>query len=523
MDVNELTLSDYIDILKRRKWSFILPFLIFFSSAVFLAFLLPPVYESIANILIEAQEIPQDFVQTTVTSYAEQRIQIIKQKMLSSAVLSDLIQKLNLYREDWEVEPSAELISRIRENIQIIPVSSEVVSQRTGKTISTIISFSVSFSGPKPDEAQRVTDVLTSIFLKENLRVRSEQVLETNKFLKEEMAKIKVDLNQFESNISQFKEKNVNALPDLMNFNIQSLNSIEQRIETLTSQLNNRKEKLALIQAELFRTPPQLEMHNRKARLDALRVGLYQLKTKFSDEYPDVIKTKAEIAELERQLAVSSDSPTEQEQRPDNPQYNNLSAQLAASNIEINSLTQDIRQLELTAAEYRQRIEATPKTEEGLRTLTLERDKKQTKYDDLARKLMESEVSLGLEKEQKGERFTLISPASLPTAPSKPNRLAIAMLGLFLGVGAGLGMVTLREYNDQSVHTAGSLARLVSVPVLASIPEIVTRKEKSLQRKKRASLAVGLVILLMVTIVMVHFFVIDLQVLWADLMERIIS
>jgi succinoglycan biosynthesis transport protein ExoP len=521
MELQELTLSDYADILKRRKWSFILPAALVFATAVLIAMLLPPIFQSTATILIEEQEIPQDFVRTTVTSFAEQRIQVIKQKILSSAVLGDIIRQLDLYEEEGQETSTTNevLIDNMRQNITVLPVSADVINQRTGKAMMATISFSVSFEGKDPVKVQKVTDVLTTLFLKENLRVREAQVLETAKFLKDEMAKLKTELDEYEIVISQFKEKHITELPSLLNVNLQSLNNIERRIDPLNAQLNSLKDRLEYIENELYQTPPRLEIPTQK-QLASLKNDLMQLKMKFSDEYPDVIKTKAAIADLERQLEETAKSNPEGE-RPDNPAYLRLAAQRASINIEINSILTQIEDLKAEAAEYRKRIEATPKAEERLRTLASEREKKQVKYDDLARKLMESEVSYGLEKEQKGERFTLLNPANFPIAPIKPNRKVIVLLGLILGVGAGLGLVSIREYSDHSVHNAGSLARLTSVPVLASIPEIVTRKEKSQKKKKVFLLMLCLIALLAGTLFTVHHYFVDFPTLWGEIAQNL--
>jgi succinoglycan biosynthesis transport protein ExoP len=521
MELQELTLSDYADILKRRKWSFILPAALVFATAVLIAMLLPPIFQSTATILIEEQEIPQDFVRTTVTSFAEQRIQVIKQKILSSAVLADIIRQLDLYEEERQETAATNevLIDNMRQNITVLPVSADVINQRTGKAMMATISFSVSFEGKDPVKVQKVTDVLTTLFLKENLRVREAQVLETAKFLKDEMAKLKKELDEYEIVISQFKEEHITELPSLLNVNLQSLNNIERRIDPLNAQLNSLKERLEYIETELYHTPPRLEIPTQK-QLEDLKTALMQLKMKFSDEYPDVIKTKAAIADLERQLEETAKSNPEGE-RPDNPAYLRLAAQQASINIEINSILTQMEDLKAEAADYRKRIEATPKAEERIRTLESERDKRQAKYDDLARKLMESEVSYGLEKEQKGERFTLLNPANFPIAPLKPNRKVIILLGLILGVGAGLGLVSIREYSDHSVHNASSLARLTSVPVLASIPEIVTRKEKLQKKKKVFILVFCLVALLAGTVFAVHHYLIDFPTLWGEIAQNL--
>ena len=141
---------------------------------------------------------------------------------------------------------------------------------------------------------------------------------------------------------------------------------------------------------------------------------------------------------------------------------------------------------------YRSRIEATPKVEEPYRALILEQSNLQEKYSDLMKKLMEARVSHGLEKEQMGERFTLLEPARFPQKPYKPNRMLILLVGLVLGLGAGGGLVFLKENMDRSVHDAAFLSAETASPVLATIPEFAPQSHRSPRRLKKAFVTAAL-------------------------------
>ena len=170
---------------------------------------------------------------------------------------------------------------------------------------------------------------------------------------------------------------------------------------------------------------------------------------------------------------------------------------------------------------YRQRIANTPKVEEAYKAILIERDNTQAKYDDLMRKHMEARVAQGLEKEQKGERFTLIDPARLPEIPDKPNRLAIMLIGMVLAIGAGIGWASLREFTDLSIRDSESLVLATSFPVLGSIPEIKTEEDIQKEKKKRITIIITLVVCIVVGIVAFHFLVMDLNVFWAKLMRNL--
>jgi uncharacterized protein involved in exopolysaccharide biosynthesis len=249
------------------------------------------------------------------------------------------------------------------------------------------------------------------------------------------------------------------------------------------------------------------------------------LQSRFSDQYPDVIKTKAEIADFENQLektSIRSINPGEAAEQSDNPAYVTLAAQLSSVQANISSVGRQIVELNETGQMYRQRIVNTPKVEEEFRAINAERNNTQSKYDDLMRKHMEAKVAQGLEKEQKGERFTLIDPARLPESPHKPNRIAIMLIGLILGVGSGVGCASFKEFTDQSIWESQKLSMATSFPVLASIPEIVTLEDRQSRRLKQYILVIAVVIVIFGGLLTIHFAVMDLNVFWAKLMRKLI-
>jgi hypothetical protein len=134
---------------------------------------------------------------------------------------------------------------------------------------------------------------------------------------------------------------------------------------------------------------------------------------------------------------------------------------------------------------------------------------------------MEAKVAHGLEKEQMGERFTLIDPARLPEKPVRPNRIAILLIGLILGLGAGVGTASLQEVTDRSARRAEDLTRLFPFPVLAEVSEIITLED--LQKKKNNKMLVigTTTAIIIILVIAVHFFVMDLDILWAKLIRKL--
>lgn len=468
-----LNVADLLAIARRRAKSLIFPLVAFVLLGVLVAFLAPAVYRSTATILIEEQEIPPEFVTVTVTSFAEQRIQQINQRIMSFPRLMEIIQRMGLYPELKDRLTSEEIVEQMRKDTELKPVSAEMIDRRTGRPSSATIAFTLSYQGSKPEKVLEVTNVLASLFLEENLRARTRQAAETTEFLEAETERVKQELSEIEARIAAFKKAHINALPELLQMNLQTLANLERGIETANGQLRTQRERESYLQAQLAGVRPYLEKEDEvssKKRLEDLNVQLVALRQRFSDEHPDVKKIRAEIADLEKRLENIQGRGARGE--PDNPAWITLSAQLAAVRAEIQGLIRHLEKLKIEANEYRARIAATPKVEEEYNGLLAVRSTTQAKASDLMRKLMEARVSHGLEKEQRGERFILVDPPRLPEKPHKPNRLAIVLIAIVFGIGAGVGFAALREFYDDSVHSVEQLAAATRYPVLAVIPRI---------------------------------------------------
>jgi uncharacterized protein involved in exopolysaccharide biosynthesis len=277
-----------------------------------------PVYRSSSTILIEDQDISRDYVTSIITSYADQRLQTINQRIMSASRLLEIIKRFNLYsdkRERWTTE---EIVDNMRKkDIKFETITADVIDSRTGRPATATIAFTVSYEGKNRLEVQQVANVLASLYLEENIKVVDQQTGGTTKFLEEEMKSVQNDLAELEKKIAAYKEKNPRALPELMQFNLQVMDSNERSYDQIKDHLRTLRERESYLRTELATIMPDAKNQD-KERLKELRVELGSLKVRFSDEYPDVIKTKAEIAELEKRLG-SAEIQKAVAEKPDNP------------------------------------------------------------------------------------------------------------------------------------------------------------------------------------------------------------
>ena len=520
MEEKTLSPADILQIIKYRKWGLILPFIAVFLISGIIALVLPAYFRSTATILIEEQEIPQDFVIETVTSYVEKRLQTINQRIMSIGTMVDIIKQFNLYQEMQDSYTMEEIVDQMRSDIDMQSIDADVIDRKTGRPTKATIAFTLSYQGKNADTVLKVANTLVSLYLKENVEIRERQAKETSTFLEDEQKRVKEDLENIESKIRVLKEENINVMPELMQVNIQNLASMERSLEAARQQLQSLKEREGYLEVQLAGVSTE-NVDMDKRHLDELKLQLINLRTEFSENYPDVVKLKSEIQSLEKSLNASGNQRKKTPQQPDNPAYITLSSQLSSLRSEMQLANANIASLEAQKSMYQERIDRSPKVEEAYNSLLMEKNNTQAKYNDLTAKTMEAKISQGLEQDQKGERFTLIDPPRFPEKPFKPNRILILLIGLILAVGAGFGTVILQDLMDTSIRDPEALASAMGAPVLSVLPEILTAEDLKKRRLKWRAIVISIIAGLILSVIVFHLWVMDLNVLWAKVMRHI--
>lgn len=520
MEENTISPGDFWEIIKYRKWSLVIPFVLILFISGMVAVLLPAYYRASSTILIEEQEIPSDFVTATVTSYIEKRLQTINQRIMSTGTLVEIINQFNLYADMREKYTIEEIVEEMRNDINMESINADVIDRRTGKATNATIAFTLSYQGKNPSIVHRITNVLTSLYLKENVEIRERQAKETSTFLEDELAKVKEDLEAIDSNITELKEAHLNELPELMQVNLQRFSGTERSIQMMKEQLRSFKEREGYLEVQLSGISSE-NIDLNKRRLDELRLALIELRTNFLDNYPDIVKIKKEISEIEKQVNISEKNENANGNEPDNPAYITLSSQLASVRSEIELIKQNMADFENEKKIYQRRLEESPRVEEAYNILRVEKANTQVKYNDLMSKFMEAKIAQGLEQNQKGERFSLIDPPIFPEKPFKPNRLAIVLIGFVLSIGASVGVVSLEEMADSSIRKPETLSELTQLPVLSTIPDIVTPEDIVRQKRRRNIMIATIIGATISSLLIFHFFIMDLNVFWAKVMRKV--
>lgn len=512
-------LSDYLAILRRRRRQIVRTALIVFGIAAALALLLPSMYRSTAKLLIEQQEVPPDLVPSTVTGYVSQRMRVIETRVLTPQNLVNIAQKADLYAKERAAGQDRAIANSMRENIKIETVSANVTDPKSGAASMAAIAFNVSYDARSPEVAQKVAEELAALFINENRAVRTQKAERASGFLSDEEEKLRAHIDDLESKLATYKEKNSGRLPELMNLNMQmlersqkeleeadrSIHNLEERKLQLQSQLglvephtgNSPGGRLREVQTEYLRassiySPDHPDVARLKRELDNLRVqsgisgeraalesqykiakaDLETAREKYAPDHPDVAKLQKTVTSLESRLAKAPAGQSGFSIRPDNPAYVALQTQLDTIELNLKAAKEQKARATQKIAEYEDRVVQTPRVEQQGLALQREYESAVKKYRELKQSLMGANLAVELERDQRGERYSLLEPPELPDAPDRPNRKAFLLLGLVLGIGGGIGYASIAEYMDRTIRGTHAVSGLLRAPPLAVIPYI---------------------------------------------------
>lgn len=544
-----------------------------------LAFLLPPTYKATATILIEQQEIPQELVRSTITSYADQRVQILSQRVMTTQNMLGVIDRYGLYPDLRRRAPRETLLSKIREDVALNMIGADVIDPRSGRPTRANIAFTVSYTSRSPEMAFKVANELTSLYLNENVESRTKQAQQAAGFLGEESNRLSGEIALLENQLAEFKSKYADQLPELKQFNIASAERTGMDERDAMNRLATLDQQRTLLEAQLAQISPVSPVFsesgarvlNAEDRLRALRGSLASLTSRYGPNHPDVLATRREVQGLEKQVNADSerndlfrqlddaqsqlasakqrysvDHPDVKRlerlvtgiqqslkdapkvgsgsvpvaNKPDNPVYIQLKGQIDALATERDSMKRQLAGLRGRLTDFERRLTLSPEVERQYAALARDYENARVKYQEVRAKQMEAQVSQNLEAERKGERFTLIDPALPPERPVSPNRPLILILGLVLSLVAAAAAALMANAMDSSVRSAGDLRRLLGVDPLVVLPSMVTAEVLAARGERLRKVLISVAVAVPVFLLLVNFLFMPLDVLLIVLARR---
>ena len=346
------TLGDYFDVI-RRRWIYVatlLPTAILI--AVFLAYALPPMYLASGTILLEQALVPQDFVRATVTTYADQQIELVQRRVMTIENLTALVEDFDPYPDDHE------LSDRAKERLIMQDTWIEKVDPVTLEPLVQSSAFSIHYYNPNPEIVTELANRLVELFLAYNRATRTARASETYDFLQAQSREVEQRVELLEQRLADFKTEFGDAIPEAQARNLAALDRTVRDLDALQRQMRIVEERKALLELQLTVVSPNLfgDVGGWQAELAQLRAELAEAHRRYTEDHPDVRRLRRSIAALSKRAAATPES---QRQAPDNPEYLRLASQLETAEEELGALrarsNRAREQIELDAATARRR------------------------------------------------------------------------------------------------------------------------------------------------------------------------
>ena len=478
----ELTIDDYLAMLRRRLSVILLPALLAPVAAYFLSYAFTPRFTSQSLILVETQKVPEGYVQPVVTSGIAQRIATMQQQVLSQNRLQPMIDRLGLAKG----KSVDEVIDGIRKNFVIEGVAPDLSGSRTHRTgQSDVPGFYLNFTGDSASTAQQVCTELTSMLLAENLKTREQVAQSTTEFLVRQVEQAKRDLDDQDGKLATFKKKYLGQLPGDEDNNIKLLMGMDSQLDANTQALNRAQQDRAYAQSILSQqlgawkaSQAAMNPESLEKQLAELQNQLIALRTRYTDDHPDVLKVQSQIAEVKRKLAevnnasAQGTNSAEKGSANEPAEIQQLRLQIHQYDGTIAQATREQQRLQDAIRAAQGKLALSPAVEEQYKLLTRDYETAQKVYNELMVKKSASEIQTDMERRQQGEQMTLLNPASFPDSPSFPNRLLFGLGGAGAGLALGLGLGLWLEMRDKALRTEQDVLAALSLPMLVAVPWI---------------------------------------------------
>jgi polysaccharide chain length determinant protein (PEP-CTERM system associated) len=479
--MDSFEIKKYMHMAIKRKWWIIVPFLLVLLGGFTYLLITPRVYEAQTLVLVQQQKVPENIVQSTVSTTLDDRLRTITQQVESRTNLENIINTYGLYESSGKDALLEEKVSLMRTMMSV------EVSKDSGKKTGETSAFTISFRNQDPKKAMDVTNALAANFMSENLKIREESAMGTSTFLSDQLLSYDNRLKEKEKELKEYQERYMGGLPEQLEANLSVLARLSATLDQLNATLidaeSRRTSILKDIAASKAALPPQSsssEGTKQPADLASLKSQLATLESRYTPNHPDVIRLRDTIAAMEKEKAeglTKSDSSTDEVSSGSSPVDQALNRQAREIDLTISSIKSKIYDTNAQINAYQAKVDDTPKREQELLSLNRDYNNLKELYNSLQKKALDSEISVSMEKKQKGEQFKVIDSAKMPEKPVAPDVQKIILITLVLGLGLGIGLAYLMEVMDTSYRRPEDTEKEVGLPVLVSFPLLMTDTE----------------------------------------------
>jgi len=468
---------DYLKVFQRRKWWLIVPIVLSIVVGFLLLEVLPREYRSNATLAVAAPVISPNLVNSSPLDNQE-RLRALSQQLLSAPILSRVV------REEGIGDASDDkTIGTLRRAISM-SVPEPVANTNEPRRLDT---FVVSYANADPARAQRINNRLVNVFVDESSKARAERAEDTSMFIANQLEESQSRLNRLEGALRNAKESYMGQLPEQTQANLATLSGLRQQMEANATALRGEQDRLSMIERQLdgmqqgantITIVPSggdpIQVQAPEARVVALQRELAAARMTYTDKHPEVQRLEEELKNARTEAAADRQKPISDRlaQLQLDPSYRQLSADREMLRLRIRELQRQEGDLRRQVGVYQARVEAAPRVEQQLSSVQRDYDLEKQQYSQLSEKLHSATIAENVERNGRGEQFTVLYPASLPLQPTKPIPWRVMLMAIMAGFCLGGAATFAREYLDRSVHDARDFKDEFDVPVLGEVTRI---------------------------------------------------
>lgn len=518
----DLSLRDCA-LIARRRWPYVLvAFFVLLIIALAITLKLPSVYRSTGTILIESQVVGPDLIGGQTESYARERIEVLKQLILTRDNFYRIAKDYKLFDLDKKSDISqADIYNAMRTHTDIVLLDAEVGQWGQKSTFA----FQISFDYYDADIPHRVANDIVRLFLDENEKASKTAAAGRTEFLSKEVERLQRDVEKIEAEVTSYKRQHADSLPQNMQMQVASL----QRLET---DLRATQREYSATQAELRALDVSLESakagvglttesrnQTPASELESLKLEYSKLSGVYSENHPTLKALQRKIDNIEATIDREgvSNKPVTTTQ---SIMVSKVQAQIDTANAKLRALTAEEASIRSRIRQVESLISKSSQTEGGLVTLMRDYENAKIAYENVKAQLVSAELNQNLELEDKGERFVLVEAPLPADKPIKPNRMILLLGGILGSIVGAILLAILIEKFDKRIRGVDSIVGVLKMQPLATIPYIATQAE--IKRKKYMVLYVSsrILLVIIVILVLVHFFFMPLDVLASKVIAK---
>lgn len=512
--IEKIEIKPYFEMVSRRKWWIIIPFLSALLIGLVFYAVSPRVYEAKTLILVEPQKIPDSYVRPVVSGTVEKRLATITQQIHSRTNLENIVNNFGLNRESEKI--SGSWTERIRK-----AVGSEKKTSNSRDSIKTVTlveklreriavqlrgkgdnyAFNISFAWHDPKIAADITNFIANKYIEENLNAREEIAMATTDFLEREALRIRYELEGKEKELEDFKRVHMGALPNELRSNISILNQLKEELANVEKRWDTEKQMALMMETQMrqmeenmaaasFAVPDEdmFEEDETSREIRAHEEALKSFKGRYTDNYPDVKGLKRRIELLRQEEKQRTKTRPKPEPVPESfmPAEDPMALQRTMYQAQMDSYAVQIDDLKGQIAAYKERVERTPQVELAMTKILRDYQTVKARYAELLAKSLSARMAEELERRKKSEQFRIVDPAVAPAKPISPDFGFVMLVAVFGGLGIGLGLAYIRETTDPCFYDREEIENDLRVNVVASLPLAeLERKDASARKPKR--------------------------------------